>query len=265
VPDLRQGSHALFAAVRNGVVTRKPGRYVLIQQSISENLERVRERIASAAITAGRNPADVTLIAVSKTKPAEDVLAALAAGQRHFGENYVQEAVAKIEAVARSAAVRELSPDGLPVWHFIGAIQTNKTRDLATHFDWVHTVSREKVARRLNDARSPHAPLNVCLQINVDGDPNKAGVPPDAASELLAACSGFDRLAVRGLMTILDPRTEPASGYQRLRECFEALAPEAPESWDTLSMGMSGDYPLAIAAGATMIRVGTAIFGARQR
>lgn len=232
--------------------------------SISENLARVRTEITEAASAAGRDPHGITLIAVSKTKPAAAVLAALEAGQRHFGENYVQEAVDKIAEVARSAAVARSAPRSSPVWHFIGAIQTNKTRDVATHFDWVHTVSREKVARRLNDQRPEGAALNVCLQVNVDGDPNKAGVPVRAAGELLACLEGFERLSPRGLMTILDPRTPPLEGYNRLRDCFEDLADRAPAAWDTLSMGMSGDYAEAIRAGATMIRVGTAIFGARD-
>ncbi|HEY5646041.1 MAG TPA: YggS family pyridoxal phosphate-dependent enzyme, partial [Pseudomonadales bacterium] len=206
---------------------------------------------------AGRDPAAITLIAVSKTQPAEAVAAALAAGQVHFGENYVQEAVAKMTSIAGLRLPTE------PVWHFIGAIQTNKTRDLAEHFQWVHTVDREKVARRLNDQRPDGPALNVCLQVNVDGDPNKAGVAPEAAATLLASMDGLKRLAPRGLMTILDPRTPPSEGYNRLRACFEDLAHQAPQGWDTLSMGMSGDYAAAIGAGATMVRVGTAIFGAR--
>jgi len=227
--------------------------------SISENLARVRTGITEAAIAAGRDPSRITLIAVSKTKPAAAVVEALTAGQVHFGENYVQEAVAKIDEVAARA------PQVTPIWHFIGAIQTNKTRDVAAHFHWVHTVSREKVARRLNDQRPDGPPLNVCLQVNVDGDPNKAGVPVQAAGELLARLEDLERLSLRGLMTILDPRTPPLEGYNRLRDCFENLAQRAPAGWDTLSMGMSGDYPAAIRAGATMVRVGTAIFGARSR
>ncbi len=226
--------------------------------SVAERLAAVRAEVTAAAIAADRTPAAVSLIAVSKTKPASAVLEALAAGQQAFAENYVQEAVTKIAEVAR------LAPEAVPEWHFIGAIQSNKTRDLAAHFDWVHTVERAKIARRLNDQRPPGSSLNVCLQVNVDADPNKAGVHPDDAAELLTACRDFERLDVRGLMTILDPQTDPAAGYNRLRELFESLAPAAPEGWDTLSMGMSGDYRAAIAAGATQVRVGTAIFGARE-
>jgi len=226
---------------------------------LEDNLNQVRSTIDDAARAAGRPPEAITLIAVSKTRPAADVLAALTAGQRHFGENYLQEAVAKITEVA----ARSGGP--VPIWHFIGAIQSNKTRDIATHFDWVHTVAREKIARRLNEQRESDTRLSVCLQVNVDGDPNKAGVAPEAAADLLAACRGLERLDVRGLMTILDPETAPREGYNRLRELFDTLADQAPPCWDTLSMGMSGDYPDAIAAGATQVRVGTAIFGERHR
>ena len=225
--------------------------------TISENLTSVRTAITEAAIAAGRDPETITLIAVSKTKPAADVLAALAAGQQHFGENYVQEAVAKIAEVGAGVQDRR------PVWHYIGAIQSNKTRDIAAAFDWVHTVSREKIARRLNDQRPEGPRLSICLQVNVDGDPNKSGVAPDDAATLLEACLGLNRLDVRGLMTILDPETEPLEGYNRLHELFDTLKDRAPACWDTLSMGMSGDYPAAIAAGATQVRVGTAIFGLR--
>lgn len=229
--------------------------------TIAKNLIQVRTRITEAAQAAGRDPDLVSLIAVSKTKPAADVIAALSAGQRHFGENYVQEAVAKINEV--SALAKGMAPEIQPIWHYIGAIQTNKTRDIAAAFDWVHTVSRAKVARRLHEQRPERSKLSICLQVNVDGDPNKAGVPPSAAAELLGQCATFERLDVRGLMTILDPATDPREGYNRLRALFEDLKAQAPPNWDTLSMGMSGDYPAAIAAGATLVRVGTAIFGER--
>jgi pyridoxal phosphate enzyme (YggS family) len=225
--------------------------------TLKRNLDSVRERMAVAAHAAGRDPEDITLIAVSKTKPASAVVEALAAGQVDFGENYLQEAQRKISEVAR------LAPEARPVWHFIGAVQSNKTKELARCFDWVHTVDREKVARRLSGHCPPGKRLNVCLQINVDGDPNKAGVPPDAAASLLEACAPLPNLTLRGLMTILDPRTEPRSGYNRLRELFESLARADIPTWDTLSMGMSGDFPAAIAAGATLVRVGTALFGPR--
>ena len=227
--------------------------------SITENLNRVRAEITRAAIASHRDVADVRLIAVSKTKPAAQVLQALASGQSDFGENYVQEAVAKIREVAAAG------PATAPVWHFIGAIQANKTRDLATCFDWVHSVDREKIARRLHDQRPLESGrLNICLQVNVDADPDKAGISIDEAATLLERCSSYENLAVRGLMTILDPRKPPQEGYNRLRDLFEALTDQAPPTWDTLSMGMSGDYPAAIKAGATLVRVGTAIFGQRD-
>ena len=226
--------------------------------TIAENLERVRTSIAAAAESAGRKPDDINLIAVSKTKPAADVLAALAAGQRDFGENYVQEAVRKIAEVGAEAGAHH------PVWHYIGAIQSNKTRDIARCFDWVHTVDREKIARRLHEQCPSGKRLSICLQVNVDADPNKAGVAPEAAAGLLAGCADLAHLDVRGLMTILDPATEPLVGYNRLRELFEVLRVDAPERWDTLSMGMSGDYRLALSHGSNMIRIGSALFGERN-
>jgi pyridoxal phosphate enzyme (YggS family) len=229
-----------------------------LTSSITENLNRVRAEITRAAIASHRDPADVRLIAVSKTKPAQQVALALTCGQMDFGENYVQEAVEKIRAVAA------IDTAAAPVWHFIGAIQTNKTRDLAACFDWVHTVDREKVARRLHEQRPvDKGRLNICLQINVDEDPNKAGASIEQAAALLEGCRSYENLALRGLMTILDPRKPAQEGYNRLRDLFEELAGQAPATWDTLSMGMSGDYPAAIAAGATLVRVGTAIFGER--
>ena len=221
--------------------------------TIAANLASVRAQIAAAAIAAGRDPADVVLIAVSKTQDRYAVEAAVAAGQRHFGENYVQEALDKIADIA----------DETLTWHFIGAVQSNKTRSVAKAFDWVHTVDREKIAVRL-DAQCPEGKrLNVCLQVNVDEDPNKAGVIPSAAGKLLDTCGKLPHLRVRGLMTILDPRSDALASYGRLRDLFESLKPGAPDCWDTLSMGMSGDFSAAIAAGATHVRVGTAIFGPR--
>lgn len=241
----------------------------LTNPTITENLARVRAEITEAARAVRRDPATVGLIAVSKTKPPAAVLEALGSGQQDFGENYVQEAVEKIREVAVLAARAHPPLPREPVWHFIGAIQTNKTRDLAAHFQWVHTVDREKVARRLNEACPEGRVLNICLQVNVDRDPNKAGVMPEAARALLEACLPYPRLAIRGLMTILDPLRPPEEGYNRLRELFDTLAdsgldPERMAGWDTLSMGMSADFPAAIAAGATLVRVGTAIFGARE-
>lgn len=222
-------------------------------QSIVQNLAHVRAAIATAAEAAGRDPRSIELIAVSKTQPPQAIRAAAAAGCRAFGENYPLEAAGKQDALC-----------GLDVeWHFIGAIQSNKTRLIAERFDWIHTVAREKIARRLADQVPAGRTLNVCLQVNVDRDPNKAGVDPDDLRTLLEQALALPNLVVRGLMTILHPASDPRAGYGRLAELFETLRGVAPGPWDTLSMGMSSDYREAIAAGATHVRVGTAIFGSR--
>lgn len=194
------------------------------------------------------------LIAVSKRKSAALIREAFAAGVRDFGENYLQEALPKIQSLGDLPAT----------WHFIGAIQSNKTRSIAEHFDWVHTVSSEKIARRLSDQCPEDKTLDVCLQVNVDEDPQKAGVPPEEAATLLAEVKGFPRIRLRGLMTILQQHSDPLSGYRKLSDLWTQLRPDAGARWDTLSMGMSGDFQAAIAAGATHVRVGTAVFGARD-
>ena len=222
--------------------------------TVAQNLTSVREQIATAAAAAGRDPASIKLLAVSKTQDIQAVQDALTAGQIDFGENYLQEAREKIVKLTGKGAV----------WHYIGAIQANKTRDLAQHFDWIHTLDREKIARRLNDQCPAGKKLNVCLQVNVDADPNKAGIAPADIASLLAATAELENLRVRGLMTILDPRSEPLRSYNRLRELFADQVSTAGVEWDTLSMGMSGDFEAAIAAGATQVRVGTAIFGPRK-
>lgn len=222
--------------------------------TVAQNLTSVRGQIAAAAAAASRDPASIKLLAVSKTQDIQAVQDALAAGQIDFGENYLQEAREKIVKLTGKGAV----------WHYIGAIQANKTRDLAQHFDWIHTLDREKIARRLNDQCPAGKRLNVCLQVNVDADPNKAGIAPADIASLLAATAGLENLRVRGLMTILDPRSEPLRSYNRLRELFADQVSAAGVEWDTLSMGMSGDFEAAIAAGATQVRVGTAIFGPRK-
>jgi pyridoxal phosphate enzyme (YggS family) len=203
---------------------------------------------------AGRDRQTVTLIAASKTQTPDALRAANAAGIDQFGENYLQEALEKVSECKEMQAT----------WHFIGALQGNKTRQVAENFDWVHTVDRAKIARRLNDQCSPDKCLNICLQVNIDEDPNKAGVVPAQAATLLESTQGLDRLQVRGLMTILHPQSDPAEGYSRLRQLFEELRPLTQGQWDSLSMGMSGDCEAAIAAGATHVRVGTAIFGPRN-
>jgi len=224
-------------------------------RSISKNIAATRSSVAAAAKAAGRDPASVHVVAVSKRKPADAIEAAYAAGLTDFGENYLQEAVAKIHALAH-----------LPLtWHFIGAIQSNKTRPIAENFHWVHTVDRGKIARRLSEQCPPGKALDVCLQVNIDADPAKAGVlPGKAVATLLNEVAHLPNLRVRGLMTILESTADPLPSYQRLAQLFSDLADRAPPSWDTLSMGMSKDYSQAIMAGATQVRIGTSIFGPRE-
>lgn len=222
--------------------------------TIAENSATVLERIAAASRTAGRDPATVGLLAVSKTKPAAALREAAAAGLRDFGENYLQEALDKQPALA-----------DLPlVWHFIGPIQSNKTRAIASHFDWVHSVDRLKIAQRLAEQRPPErGPLNICLQINVSGEASKSGCHPDELPALATAVSQLPNLRLRGLMAIPEATDDPASqraAFARLRTMSETLN----LNLDTLSMGMSQDLEAAIAEGATWVRVGTALFGARD-
>lgn len=222
--------------------------------TIAENSATVLERIAAASRTAGRDPATVGLLAVSKTKPAAALREAAAAGLRDFGENYLQEALDKQPALA-----------DLPlVWHFIGPIQSNKTRAIASHFDWVHSVDRLKIAQRLAEQRPPErGPLNICLQVNVSGEASKSGCHPDELPALASAVSQLPNLRLRGLMAIPEPTDDPASqraAFARLRTMSETLN----LGLDTLSMGMSQDLEAAIAEGATWVRVGTALFGARD-
>jgi pyridoxal phosphate enzyme (YggS family) len=226
--------------------------------TIAANIQQVRERIARACAASQRPVQSVTLLTVSKTFSSEAVRAAFAAGERHFGENYVQEALDKIDALAdlRSQIA----------WHLIGPLQSNKTREVARHFDWVHSVDRLKIAQRLSEQRPPDLPrLNICLQVNVSGEASKSGVAPDELAALAHAVSALPRLALRGLMSIPQPMDDPAqqaAPHRRLRELLAHLQQQGV-ALDTLSMGMSADLEAAIAEGATMVRVGTAIFGQR--
>lgn len=226
-------------------------------ERLRKKLESTRLEIARHAAEFGRDPAGIRLLAVSKTKPAELVRAALDAGQDAFGENYLQDALPKIEALAETGIE----------WHFIGAIQSNKTRDIATCFDWVQTVDREKIIRRL-DTQRPESmePLNVLLQVNVDDETQKAGASPDALDALADAVADAPRLRLRGVMAIPKHSEDFASqraSFARVRACYEALQARFPQI-DTLSMGMSGDLRAAIAEGSTMLRIGTSIFGPRD-
>jgi pyridoxal phosphate enzyme (YggS family) len=223
---------------------------------IGGNLQAVLRRIESAARAAGRDPRGIRLLAVSKTWPADAILEAHRAGQCAFGESQVQEAAGKISA---------LQQQGLE-WHFIGPIQSNKTRTIAAQFDWVHSVEREKVAGRLSEQRpAERAPLDVCIEVNVSGEASKAGVLPEQAPALAEAVARLPRLALRGLMTVPAPSADPArqrAQFAVLRALFEHLR-AGGLALDTLSMGMSDDLEAAIAEGATMVRVGSAIFGRR--
>jgi pyridoxal phosphate enzyme (YggS family) len=226
--------------------------------SIEFKLQQVRHRIGAACLRTGRPVQSVTLLAVSKTFGAEMVREALAAGQSAFGENYVQEALLKIEALAGLEPRID--------WHLIGPLQSNKASDVALAFDWVHSVDRLKVAERLSAQRPPDLPpLQVCLQVNVSGERSKSGVAPEDLAALAREVAALPRLRLRGLMSIPAPVEgfEAQRGpHRRLREMFEALRAEGLEL-DTLSMGMSADLEAAIAEGATIVRVGTAIFGQR--
>ena len=233
----------------------------MIMSTIEQNLQAVRESIAQAAADAQRAPADVTLLAVSKTFGADAVLDAMRAGQAAFGENYLQEALDKI------AFVKAAAPQHAPAWHFIGPIQSNKTRPIAEHFDWVHTVEREKIAARLSEQRPAGLPdLNICLQVNISGEASKSGVTPAELPALAHAVAQLPRLRLRGLMAIPEPETEltlQRAAFAQLRALYEQLKAEGL-ALDTLSMGMSADLRAAVLEGATIVRVGSAIFGSRN-
>lgn len=224
--------------------------------SIAENLSLIREQIESCAIENGRNTHSISLLAVSKTRPAEDLRTAYAEGQRDFGENYLQDAMEKIEVLQ----------DLDICWHFIGPMQSNKTRTVAEHFNWVHTVDRLKIAKRLSEQRPEGMPpLNICIQVNISGEESKSGCSPEQLPELATEIIKLPNLKLRGLMTIpkaTDDSSEQQQAFSRLRNLQEQLKSTEP-SLDTLSMGMSGDMEAAIAEGATIVRIGTAIFGPR--
>jgi len=226
------------------------------EPGLSARLAALRHRIAAAARAAGRNEDCVTLVAVSKGHPVAAIEAAAAAGCRDFGENYLQEALPKIEALRGLALT----------WHYIGRLQANKTRPIAAHFAWVHGVGRADIAARLSAQRPFHAPpLNVCLQVNVLGESSKAGVPPDGLPALAAAVAPLPRLRLRGLMCMLPDGLEGGAQRAAFTQVAALLAGlrGAHPGLDTLSMGMSGDFEAAVAAGATLVRIGTAIFGPR--
>lgn len=222
--------------------------------TIANNIAKVATRIREAAQAAARNPDQVHLLAVSKTQPAEAIRQACQAGLHDFGENYLQEALEKQADLA-----------DLPLtWHFIGPIQSNKTKSIAEHFDWVHSVDRLKIAQRLSDQRPESLPpMNICLQVNVSGEASKSGCEPQDVPQLVQAIAALPRLRLRGLMAIPEPTDDPTeqrAAFARLRH----LQAELQMDLDTLSMGMSQDLEAAIAEGATWVRIGTALFGARD-
>ena len=226
--------------------------------SISERLQAVKSRLRQAETEAGRAPDSVALIAVSKTQPADAIREAFTSGQSAFGENYLQESLEKMAALA-----------DLPLeWHFIGPIQSNKTRPIAENFAWVHGVDRLKIAQRLSDSRPAELPpLNICIEVNVSGEESKGGVDPNEVQALAGAIAQLPRLKLRGLMAIPAPTNDIAlqrQQFRMLRELLESLK-QRGLVLDTLSMGMSEDFPAAIAEGATLVRIGTAIFGPRQK
>jgi pyridoxal phosphate enzyme (YggS family) len=227
------------------------------EKMLFDNITKLLQRVRRSSQKSHFGNSDIVVLAVSKTRPAGDIRAVHALGLSDFGESYLQEALPKVEALQ----------DLDLTWHFIGPIQSNKTREIAAHFDWVHSVHREKIARRLHEQRPEGLPpLQVCLQVNISGEDSKSGVTTEALPELAQAVLGMPRLQLRGLMAIPAAATvfsEQRAAFCRLREAFEQLRTLAP-SMDTLSMGMSADLEAAILEGATMVRVGTAIFGPRD-
>lgn len=226
--------------------------------SLIESWQQVGKQVAQACAQAKRQTDEVTLLAVSKTKHAEMIATLARQGQRDFGENYLQEALEKIQVLRGQPECESI------IWHYIGSIQRNKTRDIAEHFDWVQTLEREIIAKRLNEQRPAElSPLNVLIQVNIDTEDSKSGCLPADLPELITAIKHYERLQLRGLMII--PAKANTDAFARTKQLFEDIKREHPElqQWDTLSMGMSDDMSEAIANGSTMVRVGTAIFGAR--
>ena len=227
------------------------------QDSLESRIKLVKERVNAACIVNGRSPNSVTLLAVSKTKPIEMLREAERHGLKQFGENYADEAKEKIQQ--RPALKSE--------WHFIGRIQSNKTQTIAQHFAWIHTVDRIKVAKRLASHCPENKILQILLQVNVDSDENKGGIEAGKIDELIKYVLGEPNLNLRGLMTILSRETDPQKGYSKLRDLFNHLQETYAQelhNWDTLSMGMSNDLEVAVNCGATIVRVGTDIFGSRD-
>ena len=236
---------------------------------IVRKLQQVRDRITTACMAAGRLPDSVRLLAVSKTFGADAVMDAMTDGQRAFGENYIAEGVEKILALRAFQAARPDAPSAVLEWHCIGPVQSNKTRLVAEHFDWVQSVDRLKIAQRLSDQRPAHLPpLQICLQVNIDGGANKSGVAPDELQALAAEVAKLPNLVLRGIMAIPEPAPNFVAACA-LHACAKAIFDQINASgallapMDTLSIGMTADLEAAIHSGSTMVRVGTAIFGGR--
>ncbi|MDH5368748.1 MAG: YggS family pyridoxal phosphate-dependent enzyme [Gammaproteobacteria bacterium] len=227
------------------------------QNTIAQNIKSIRALITDAEQKYARQPGSVQLLAVSKTRPVEDILAAFAENQTHFGENYLQDALTKIEAISEPSIE----------WHFIGPIQSNKTRQIAQYFNWVHTIDRLKIAQRLNEQRNPEqTPLNICIQVNTSGESSKSGVSIEDTLELAKQINVLPQLRLRGLMTIpasTNDFEQQCQPFRLLRELKDEIQGQGIKL-DTLSMGMSNDMEAAIAEGSTMVRIGTALFGARK-
>jgi pyridoxal phosphate enzyme (YggS family) len=223
--------------------------------TISQRLKQIRSQINDAELAYNRRPGSVLLLAVSKTKPAEDIAAAYQSGQRHFGENYLQEALRKQQ---------ELGSYDI-TWHFIGPIQSNKTRPLATHFDWVHSVDSLKIAQRLSEQRPAHLPpLNICLQVNISNEQSKSGIALTELPQLHEQIAKLPNLKLRGVMAIPAPQQDFEQQRQPYKALYQAVAELKRPELDTFSFGMTGDLKAAIAEGSTIVRIGTALFGERD-
>ena len=229
--------------------------------TVQDNLLNIKNEIKKIAKECGRDPNTIQLIAVSKTKPVEQIMEAINAGQLAFGENYVQEGIEKIQYFEKNMPNNDL------IWHFIGPLQSNKSKLVAEHFDWMHTIDRFKIAQRLSDQRPNHmAKLNVLIQVNISQEASKSGVKPEEVTELVKQIVALPNLNLRGLMAIPEIENDydkQLNVFTKMQQLLYSLQKDYP-FMDTLSMGMSGDMPAAISAGSTMVRIGTAIFGARQ-
>jgi pyridoxal phosphate enzyme, YggS family len=229
--------------------------------TVQDNLLNIKNEIKKIAKECGRDPNTIQLIAVSKTKPVEQIMEAINAGQLAFGENYVQEGIEKIQYFEKNMPNNDL------IWHFIGPLQSNKSKLVAEHFDWMHTIDRFKIAQRLSDQRPNHmAKLNVLIQVNISQEASKSGVKPEEVTELVKQIVALPNLNLRGLMAIPEIENDydkQLKVFTKMQQLLHSLQKDYP-FMDTLSMGMSGDMPAAINAGSTMVRIGTAIFGARQ-